>query len=211
MCHPNDKTTDGKLQIAASVSLLQNSMLVCWKSDSAEFVPVDSANFEGSWQKIDPAFGRLISWINFSAGAEFLAKGVCLLRGIEIRTRLKVPAYPAGDIATWASNYRLGKPATIEVTSFGTMGNLLNGPLQLLCCIVGAPEQDRKLVLASYDLLSRSIRNRDAHAYVRNVRDSHFSLVSECFTKCLNLLVSWIPYDRSVINDWMDQAPDFTD
>ena len=156
-------------------------------------------------------FGRLICWINFSAGAEFLAKGVCLLRGIEIRNCKKVPAYPSGDFATWASQYRFKAPGTDPVTDFGTLGDLLNGPVKELCDAVKAPAKDQELVLAAYELLCRSIRNRDAHAYVPNVRDSHFSLVNGLFTKCLNLLVSWIPYDKSVINAWMDQAPDFTD
>jgi hypothetical protein len=76
--------TDGKLQVTASISLLKNSKLVHWKKKSAEFVSIDQGRFEKSWRRIDPAFGRLICWINFSAGAEFLAKGICLLRGIEI-------------------------------------------------------------------------------------------------------------------------------
>jgi hypothetical protein len=215
MCHTNDMHTDGKLQITASISLLQNSRLVHWKKDSAEFVSIDRDRFEESWRSIDPVFGRLICWINFSAGAEFLAKGVCLLRGIELfrgkdKKPKMVPAIPSGDFAAWATQYRLSVPGKVEVTNFGVLGDLQNGPLQELCNAANASAQDRQWVLAAYDLLSKSIRNRDAHAYVPNVRDSHFSLVDGIFTKCLNLLVSWIPCDKSVINDWIDQAPNFT-
>lgn len=212
----NDKTTDGKLQVTAAISLLKNSKLVHWKTDSAEFVSIDQDTFGKSWQSIDPIFGRLICWINFSAGAEFLAKGVCLLRGIELfrdkgkKTKM-VPEIPSGDFSTWAEQYRLSAPGQVELTDFGTLGNLQNGPLKELCNAVEASEQDRKWVLASYDLLGKSIRNRDSHAYVPNVRDSHFHLVDGIFTPCLNLLVSWIPCEKSVINDWMDQAPNFTD
>ena len=42
--------------------------------------------------------------------------------------------------------------------------------------------------MASYRLLQHSIRNRDAHAYIPNVRDSHYNLVPELFSRSLNLL-----------------------
>ncbi|HLK09062.1 MAG TPA: hypothetical protein VKV30_13995 [Candidatus Angelobacter sp.] len=212
----NDKTTDGKLQVTAAISLLKNSKLVRWKKKSAEFVSIDKGRFEKSWQRIDPVFGRLICWINFSAGAEFLAKGVCLLRGIELlsgkgkKTKM-VPEIPSGDFSTWAEHYPLSAPGQVKLTDFGTLGDLQNGPLKELCNAAKASEQDQQWVLAAYDLLGKSIRNRDAHAYVPNVRDSHFHLVDGIFTPCLNLLMSWIPYDKSVINDWMDQAPNFID
>jgi hypothetical protein len=216
MGQTNDMPTDGKLQVTASISLLQNSKLVQWKRDSGEFASIDRDTFEKSWRDIDRVFGRLICWINFSAGAEFLAKGVCLLRGIEpFRGKGKkpkmVPEIPSGDFATWATQYRLSAPGTVEVTNFGALGDLQNGPLKELCNAANASAQDQQWVLATYDLLGKSIRNRDAHAYVPNVRDSHFNLVDGIFTPCLNLLVSWIPCEKSVINDWMDQAPNFTD
>lgn len=139
MCPANDMPTDGKLQVTASISLLKNSKLVHWKKKSAEFVSIDQGRFEKSWRSIDPVFGRLICWINFSAGAEFLAKGVCLLQGIEIRKCIKVPAYPTGDFAKWATQYCLNAPGTDDLTNFGTLGDLLNGPLKKLCDAVEAP------------------------------------------------------------------------
>ncbi len=77
-----DAATDGKLQVLAAVALLEQSRLVEWMPKHAKFRPVPRETFEFSWKKdVDPVFGRLICWINFSAGAEFLAKGVCILRG----------------------------------------------------------------------------------------------------------------------------------
>jgi hypothetical protein len=71
-----DFDIDGRLQVTAGVSLLECSRLVEWSPDQAEFSAVPREIFEFSWRRdVDPVFGRLVCWINFSAGAEMLAKG----------------------------------------------------------------------------------------------------------------------------------------
>lgn len=83
-----DFKINGRLQVTAALSLLESSRLVHWKAGSACFTPVDWETFESSWREdVDPVFGRIICWINFSAGAEFLAKGICLLREIDIQIK----------------------------------------------------------------------------------------------------------------------------
>ena len=58
---------------------------------------------------------------------------------------------------------------------------------------VGATKEQANLLLAAYSLLASTIRNRDTHAYIPNVRDHHLSLVNDLFAGCFNLLVSWLP------------------
>jgi hypothetical protein len=183
-----DREIDGKLQVTAAVSLLEFSRLVQWDAVSTEFTAVPPEPFESYWSAIDPVFGRLICWINFSAGAEFLAKGVCLLRDVEI-------CQPKG-----------------ETRNFGTLGDLWNGKvaaLKRLCDAIKAEPNQQKSLVAAYKELGSAIRNRDAHAYVPNVRNANFHLVSDRFVPCFNLLVSWLPKGPHTLNRLKDDAQQF--
>lgn len=210
---------DGKRQVMAGVSLLECSRLVGWCPSLTEFSPVPHQAFQALWPGIDPVFGRLICWINFSAGAEMLAKGICLLNNVEIRTFQNIPAYPSGDLEVWTREYfNEGKSGgTMSSINYGTLANLtskdypktkpkLSPGFRRLFNKVHAQPLEEDLILAAYEILARTIRNRDAHAYVPNVRDSHFSLVSELFVRCFNILVSWLPNGRPTLEDWRKHA-----
>ncbi len=215
-----DALIDGQLQIMAAVALLEHSRLVRWIPEENRFIPVPMEEFDLSWWRdIDPVFGRLLCWIVFSAGAEFLAKGTCLVHGVEIRTGHKVPAYPTGDLENWATKFLTDWEScdTLAVTNFGTLGTLtydnpkteVPAPLGRLCSVMKATSGEKDLLLAAYKLLAMSIRNRDAHAYVANVRGSHFGLVPNLFTRCFNILVSWLPGGPSTLNQWRADAKEF--
>jgi hypothetical protein len=184
--------TDGRLQVTSAISLLEFSRLVKWDRTSGQFTPEDQGAFELSWRdNVSPVFGRLICWINFSAGAEFLAKGVCLLNEIEVRRPPRpVPVNPTTELTAWVTQYFNNPKASVEMTSdFGDLGALvsLNDKnnkgqfLKQLCERRGANQQDKTLLLVAYDFLRQTIRNRDAHAYRPNVRDDNFHLVPELF------------------------------
>ena len=209
---------DGRLQVTAAAALLQNSRLVEWRTDASRFFPVLREIFEYSIRRdVDPVFGRLICWILFSAGAEFLVKGVCLVRGVEIRTEQEVPPHPTGNIHEWISEFRGNwrSQGLMTTTFFGTMGSIIrdnNGnpaALTRLCTVTSATSKQKNLLFASYRLLSMTIRNRDAHAYIPNVRDSHFSLVPDLFCDCFNLLTSWLPNGPKTLNEWNAEAQTF--
>lgn len=215
-----DPQIDGRLQVTAAASLLEHSQLLKWCVGSSEFIPVSRYAFEESWRNIDIVFGRLICWINFSAGAEFLIKGVCLLNGIEIRRRQDVPDYPHTELDGWIAQFRKeANPQTIETTRYGVLGNFTGGKgkprdgtyLGKLCGVKNASQKEEDLLFAAYSLLGKTIRNRDAHAYVPNVRESHFDLVSRLFVGCFNLLVSWLPGGPEVFSMWRQEAQQFLD
>jgi hypothetical protein len=180
---------DGQLQVIAALSVLAFSRLVRWDKVSGNVSATSHDSFESGWKEhVDPIFGRLICWINFSAGAEFLVKGACLLNDIEIRQ-------PDGH--------------------YGPLGALLekqpspkNG-LRRLCAAVNADAGQQRRLLDAYDYLRKDIRNRDAHAYIPNVRNAHFDDVSGRFIPCFNLLTSWIPGGSAVIKKWREEAPKF--
>jgi hypothetical protein len=209
---------DGRLQITAAAALLENSRLLHWNTHVSEFQALERDDFELAWQsEVDPVFGRLISWILFAAGAEFLAKGMCLIKGVEIRSNIRVPNHPQGSIDAWVSMFRKNWRCngTIQTTFFGTMGNLTSGKksepsdLMRLCQVSGATEPGRERILAAYELLQKTIRNRDAHAYVPNVRDAHFSLVPNLFAGCFNTMLCWLPGGASTLTTWRAEASAF--
>lgn len=214
-----DSTTDGRLQVTAALSLLEFSRLVKWDPGAARFAPVARETFESAWRKdVDSVFGRLICWIIFSAGAEFLAKGVCLINHVEIRRAHQVPVHPSADLENWVAQFRKNwrSAGTLPATDFGTLGQLYtNRPtsadpaLKRLCDKVKAGHDQQELLLATYEFLARTIRNRDAHAYVPHVRDYYFSLVPELFARCFNLLVSWLPSGPRTLNEWRQEAEEY--
>ena len=216
-----DRIVDGRLQVSAALSLIEGSGLLEWTPELGLFIPVDRDAFEFYCRKsIDPVFGRLTSWISFSVGAEFLAKGMCLVCGVEIREDREVPQYPTTQIEDWIPIFLVDskRAGMMPATNFGTLGSLVHrdkktqapaGALVQLCQTVNADQRDRELILASYELLSRSIRNRDAHAYVPNTRDSHYHLVPELFASCFNKLVSWLPGGATTLNSWRAEAKAF--
>ena len=81
-----EREIDGKLQVIAAMRLLRFSRLIQLNAGSSQFTAVSNDSSEFECKDIDPVCGRLICWTGFSAGAECFAKGVCLLRDVEVRT-----------------------------------------------------------------------------------------------------------------------------
>jgi hypothetical protein len=212
---------DGRLQVTAGASLLIESRLVDWNSEQARFWAVPRDMFESSWQQDrDPAFGRLECWILFSAGAEMLAKGLCLLHQVEIRFTKLVPAYPTKNFSEWSTAFikKWQTAGVMTAVNYGTIRNLVDRPypktnlppaFPRLFAKVGATAAQADRLLAAYQLLATTVRNRDAHSYVPNVRDHHGFLVAELFTDCFNDLVSWLPDGRATLSVWRQEAQEF--
>ena len=148
-----------------------------------------------------------------------LGEGCLPLHGVEIRWTQQVPLHPSTDLCTWAKEFRKDcrSGGTVATTNFGTLGHLINGKrspkadaaLQRLCLSVKATPDQQELLFAAYKFLAKTIRNRDAHAYVPNVRDYHFSLVPDLFAGCFNLLASWLPGGPRTLTNWRDEARQF--
>ena len=103
------------------------------------------------------------------------------------------------------------REGTLEATHFGTLGDLYKEHLVSLLKKRRASEGESDLLLASYQLLARRIRNRDAHAYVPNVRDDHHELVPNLFCDCFNLLITWLPEGTETLVAWRAHNKEFVD
>ena len=142
-----------------------------------------------------------------------MAKGVCLLHGIDVRTQDCVPAYPNPDdgMAKLLETIKPGSKGTVPVTNFGPISNLYKAHLKSLCNNLKASIPQRNRLLAAYELLGRTIRNRDAHAYVPKVRAEHFDLVKDLFIPSINDLLSWIQLSAGELNAWSKDGQQFID
>jgi|ERR1035438_3393323 hypothetical protein len=179
---------EGWRQIEAGVALIVWSRLAFWDPQNLSLVASKESDFESraGHKEVHGQFGRLICWIEFGVGAEYLAKGVCILRGCDLTGQTKCIRLPqlGEDIDNWIQLVNENDQSIHESElSFGTLAKLPLG--QIL-----KPGQERDLVLASIKLLASTIRNRDAHRYAQNVRTFHFHLVKSLFVPAFNILLA---------------------
>jgi hypothetical protein len=190
-----DAKDEGKEQVDAGLNLLVRSHLVSWDRDLKRLKTVDEEAFEFVSTELHSRYGRMIHWMLFSAGAEFLAKGACLARCIEVREVKKVPDDPIEPLTTWRDNFLSNSHAKVCVTNFGTLRDLTKdqGRLDRLCDAMSATRDQRRVLISGYKFLQNSVRNRDAHAYIPKVRGRQFPLVDKLFIESFNLLLCWLP------------------
>jgi hypothetical protein len=178
-------SVEGWEQVRAGLALIQSSRLAQWDPARCALVAAEPQDFEAAASKVHPEFGRVIMWIAFSVGAEYLIKGTCLVRDLLHGKAVRAlrPPLQSQDVKAWAEMVRVNNPAVFEnVVRFGTLKSV---PFAKL--LKGLP--DREVASAGLKLLRDSIRNRDAHQYVRNVRSAHFRAVPDLFVPALNALL----------------------
>ncbi len=183
---------EGVRQLAAAIALMCSSKMVELDRDSRTFKPVPELAFEAEAAKQHPAFGRVMLWILFSTGAEYLLKASLIFSGLlELRTKQKLGIPLKGT--PWTSEWLQSVPAS-DVANFYTMGQVRSQLAQLLARLPDVSQDDKTRVQHTYDLLRDAIRNRDAHAYVKGVRAAHFHVL-ETFCSAFNTLLSLLEDD----------------
>jgi hypothetical protein len=204
---------EGDLQVLAGISLITSTGLVQWDSARHVFAKGDELeDFNKRWESINPAFGRVILWHTFATGAEYFLKGVLLLNGKEVRfveddkkkQKLVFPPTDPASLTTWASHFFNSPPTApkSEAISFGDLGSIVGDTAKFRYLgelhRTAAPSDETadaqmQFAYAAMNLLRDSIRNRDAHAYIPNVRNGNFHLVEPLYLPAFNILLSWIP------------------
>ena len=173
-------------QVLAGIDLLSWSRLCSWNDVTLTFAAIDESAYEAGHSGADSRTGRLLSWIAFGVGAEYLIKGVSMLRGIEVTTTRNVIQPPATNenLDTWAAAVKRPdrlEPATVTKT----------------LAILADSQAFRRLVaddvsIAAIKLLASRFRNRDAHVYAKNVPAMHSYLVPSLFVPALNRFISLV-------------------
>jgi len=177
---------EGLRQIQSGVALITWSRLASWDSQSLTLIPAQESDFESHHRQVHSEFGRLLCWIAFGVGGEYLAKGACILSG-HLRPgpgdHIRLPS-PGEDVESWVELVNKND-STIRESElhFTTLGKLPVGKIPKL-------KQEQEFVTASIKLLASTIRNRDAHRYTRNVRAFHFHVVGSLFVPAFNILLA---------------------
>jgi hypothetical protein len=181
---------DAVRQMAAGIALIQGSSLLFLNAPSRKFGLVDMTSFEQAAADVHPRFGRVMKWIWFSTGAEYLLKGALISTGdlVPLSGPEKLDFPSENEIASWTARAFTSAAKTTR-TDYKTMSGMQNG-LKQLCGRHGSERERGKSLRAAFLLLGESVRNRDAHAYVPDVRVAHFHLLP-LFAEAFNTLLSW--------------------
>jgi hypothetical protein len=186
---------DGWRQVRAAVSLIAWSRLARFDAQQLVFHAAEEHAFEFGLEGhpgVHHEFGRLICWIAFSVGGEYLSKGTCLLKGCDLTTTVAAIRPPSWDedLRVWAQLVNSRDPRVqVADTSLGTLGQapvnriLPHGP-------------DREFVSAAVRFLASTIRNRDAHRYAPNARAAHFRAVPLVLVPAFNILLGTLDQDE---------------
>jgi hypothetical protein len=181
--------------VGAGLRLITFSKLAAWDQGLQALSPAEKTQFEGrqGHKRLDPVLGRLICWVCFSLGTEYLLKRACISRGLSIESTALALRLPDAteSIADWTPS-ALAKALSAQenVPKYKTLGEL---PVSKL--VPKGP--DREFVRAACRLFASAIRNRDAHGNARDVRAMHFHLVPTLFVPALNKVIEHL--DSSVL------------
>jgi len=184
--------SEGKQQIKVGLELIVWSNLACWDANNLKLVSNNVESFENyDGLKADyKKYGRLICWIIFSVGAEYIGKGFCLVNehNLIIPDKLVIRSLKLNEeLRSWI-NLVVSDKKSDKITQndvyFGTLGKLEG--------IIGKyinDDFDSKLVEACYIYLANSIRNRDVHRYTKDTRGFHFHMVEKLFVPAFNIIL----------------------
>ncbi|AIV65731.1 hypothetical protein [Burkholderia pseudomallei] len=221
------RVEDGEYNFVAGVGLIKASRLLFWDGEKNCFRmpgidPVTGMldeNFEQAWQRFDPHFGRVVFWNTFSNGAEYLIKGLLLAHDLDGSRELNTAAMTLqpspqqlSTLAAWAKLVRKQDATVFKAwarADYGSLGDAMNAPWKAMWTRKygnlpknsperHALESEADIIYSAYDVLRSSIRNRDTHAYVPNVRENHRYLVEGLFLPAFNLVLKWMPDPNAI-------------
>lgn len=182
----------GVEQIEAGLSLINWSGLASRGPGDHLLTPNDAHDFETLARGRHNQFGRVLSWAVFAIGCEYVIKGACLVRGLlksNPKEVLRPPSWDE-DLEAWArAVLKRDSCVMVSASSTGTLSGL---PLKKLLSGVPGEKQHR----AALELLRDSMRNRDAHQYIRDVRAAHFQAVPRLFVPALNAIIQAAGVDK---------------
>jgi hypothetical protein len=196
-------TQDAVRQIAAGIALIRGSSLLMFDAPSLQFCPANINSFETEASSVHSRFGRVMKWIWFSTGAEYLLKGALISTGdfVPLRGTEKLEIPREDEMDAWIDKV-FTSAAKSSKTDYKTLSDMQLG-LKHLCGRHQSESAQGKSLRAAFLLLGESVRNRDAHAYVPDVRIGHFHLL-RLFAPAFNTLLRWANFD--VVRKALDEV-----
>ncbi len=160
----------GWQNLRAGISLVNWSKLAKWDADTLKLIANEDkslATYEG-FKDVHNEYGRLICWITFSVGAEYIVKGYFI--SVKKMKGLTITDERGKDID---DNYIIRSQffALIKYIEY---------------FIEQGPECDQ--IKDSLHHLRKFIRNRDMHSYEKDVRGSNLHLVKNKFIPAFNFM-----------------------
>ena len=157
---------DGLDHLKAARALLTRSCLVTFNGNLIEARSQDE--FEADHpQKMDPEYGRLMCWILFAVGSEYLIKGVLMAKYTGVRTVMVIQA--TGEV-----KYPNLDPALTKVQGLKLMFTPANG----------SPTNIGQFLKTTLKI----IRDRDVHYYAQDKRKQDHSKVPDIAAALSSLL-----------------------
>jgi hypothetical protein len=187
----DEQVEEGKRQLAAAIALLDASGLVHWDPLQRKMMVVDEWDFERKAKELHPQFGRVMLWVLFSTGSEYLLKAALILSGEftpATKEKMSLELTEVPWTSDWYNSVINDTSTKQDAKDYKTIGRL-EGDLKRLCDSHG---EDGMKVRVAFKLLGNAIRNRDSHAYVRGVRAAHHHVVSH-FAEAYTVMLSWLP------------------
>jgi hypothetical protein len=182
-----DHREDGWKQIEAGLALVGWSGLATLYGDGYRLqAHGDDDHFEALANERHQTYGRVMSWVVFAVGCEYILKGACQVKGLNVQAKtkpvLRVPPWES-NLEEWAKAAQKGNNDVMEQV----MSTKPWGQLPLAFLFEGTP--GKEVHVQSMKLLGQTIRNRDAHRYVQEQRAAHFHAVPRMFIPALNALL----------------------
>ena len=160
----------GWQNVHAGLNLIVWSKLALWDTDNLKLIAKEDENLKtyNGYKDIHLKYGRLICWIAFGIGSEYLIKGVCLLLKNEKGLIINI------------KNKQLDNSDILHLS----MAQLAHIIYQFIGDSVESVQIKKSLIN-----LAKSIRNRDVHSYEKDVRGSNYLSVKKIFIPLLNIML----------------------
>ena len=161
--------------------------------------------FEKYWARdFDPEYGRYMAWVWFSVGAENLLKAalVCCTPLTGIPQNLGYPVFTdKTNKASWVNKVlhpQQGAYGDDEAQKYEyhTLDWILNNKYDDFARTRNIPKTACEELKAAYIYLTKAVRNRDAHTYVKDQRIKDFPAVKGIFVPAFNILVKTMKDNR---------------
>jgi len=168
-------TTAPEILAAALHLIVEQSRLANWNAASPRLAAVDEGFFNNLVHETE--FGRLVSWIHFAVGAEYLIKAACLARGAA-PMKVNREGYPDMDVLGPYYEQRKQREGSPYI------GGLLSSLHR---------DYEVEDALTWCKDLTQRVRNRDLHLLVKGVREGDFWKLADYYVPLLNCMLATLP------------------